>query len=176
MSSAPAPSRLLRGQAILADPLVRELLAVRLVAVLATLDADGSVHAVPMWVSGDDGEIVLATAAGSRKTANLSRDDRATLVLHDSRPGLEVCGVTLCGRTEIVRGAEARPLIARVHRRYVGEAGLALPAVEAFLGSDDVALRFHSDRAVTWDERTSAAAHALRATGAALPLEPTTPR
>lgn len=174
--SEPTPSRGLRGDAVLGDPLVRELLAARLVGVLTTLERDGSVHAVPLWLSGENGEIVFATGSASRKVRNLERDPRATLVLHDSRPGAEVCGASLRGRVEIVRGPEARPLIQRVHRRYVTAGGLARPEMKEFLKFDDVALRFHPDAAVTWDERASAAARVLRESGEALPLEPTTPR
>jgi len=174
--SEPQPSRVLRDEAILADPLVKELLAARLVGVLATLEPDGSVHAVPMWLVGDDREIVLATGSRSRKLRNLERDDRATLVLHDSRPGAEVCGVSLRGRVELVRGDPARPLVERVHRRYVEADGLRLREVQGFLAFDDVALRFHPEAAVTWDERGSDAARVLRESGLALPIEPTAPR
>ncbi len=174
--SQPAPSQELRGDAILAHPLVRELLAARLVAVLSTVEPDGAVHAVPMWLSGETGEIVLATGAHSRKVRNLERDDRATLTLHDSRPGCEVCGASLQGRVEIVREPEALPLIDLVHRRYVRDSGLALPEVQAFLGHDEVALRFRPDLAITWDERRSPATQALRRSGDALPLETTAPR
>jgi PPOX class probable F420-dependent enzyme len=174
--SEPTPSRRLRGGAILEDPLVRELLALRLVAVLTTLEPDGSVHAVPIWISAEHGEIVLATGSASRKVRNLERDPRATIVLHDSRPGCDIAGVTLRGRIEIVRGAAAAPLIERVHLRYVTAAGLGRSEVRAFLGSDDVALRFLPESATTWDERASAAARVLRESGEALPLEPTTPR
>lgn len=172
----PTPSRELRGAEVLADPLVRELLEARLVGVLSTLELDGSVHAVPMWVAPGDGTILLATGSRSRKVRNLERDPRATLVLHDSRPGAEVCGASIRGRAELVRGPEATPLVERVHRRYVTEQGRALPPVDEFLGSDDVALRLVPDSAVTWDERAGPAAEALRAAGAALPLEPTDPR
>jgi PPOX class probable F420-dependent enzyme len=173
--SGPTPSRSLHGPAALADPLVAELLALRLVAVLATLEPDGSVHAVPLWFCPGDGEILLATGSASRKVRNLERDPRATLVLHDSRPGFEVCGCTIRGRVAIVRGEAAAPLVDLVHRRYVAPEGLALPALRAFLDSDDTALRFLPERALTWDERGSAEALALRAAGAALPLQPVTP-
>lgn len=174
--AAPSPSRELRGKAILADPLVRELLEARLVGVLATLERDGSVHAVPMWLAADYGAILLATGSRSRKVRNLERDPRATLVLHDSRPGFEVCGASIRARVEIVHGEAAGPLVDQVHRRYVTEAGEKLPAAAAFLASDDVALRLVPEAAVTWDEREGPAAAALRAAGAALPLEPTAPR
>jgi PPOX class probable F420-dependent enzyme len=174
--SAPSPSRALSGREVFADPLVRELLDARSIAVLATIDPDGAVHAVAIWFAARGDELVLATGSGSRKVRNLERDDRATIVLHDSRPGVEVCGVTMRGRAVIERGSAAAPLVAEVHRRYVEAAGLALPQVETFLGGDDVALRFRPDSATTWDERGSDAARVLREAGLALPLVPTSPR
>jgi PPOX class probable F420-dependent enzyme len=174
--SQPTPSLELRAGAVFPDQLVAELLAARLIAVLATLEADGSVHAIPMWFAPAEGALLLATGSRSRKVRNLERDPRATLVLHDSRPGAEVCGASLRGRIEIVRGPAAAPLIKRVHSRYVSEHGLSRSEVRQFLSSDDVALRLVPDSAMTWDERPSPAAHALRESGAALPLEPTTPR
>jgi len=173
---SPTTSRDLTGAAVLADELVAELLAARLIAVLATLEPDGSVHAVPLWYARDRDAIVLATGGRSRKVRNVCRDPRATLVLHDSRPGFEVCGASIRGRVEIVEGAAAAPLVELVHRRYVTPAGEALPAAGEFLSSDDVALRLHPEAAVTWDERESIAAAELRAAGAALAVESTTPR
>jgi PPOX class probable F420-dependent enzyme len=174
--SQPTPSRELRGEAVLADRLVAELLATRLIGVLATIEPDGSVHAVPMWLAPTEGAVLFATGSRSRKVRNLQRDSRATLVLHDSRPGAEVCGASLRGHVELVRGAAATPLIERVHGRYVSEQGLSLREVHEFLSSDDLALRFVPETAVTWDQRLSPAARALRESSAALPLEPTTPR
>jgi PPOX class probable F420-dependent enzyme len=170
------PSRGLRGAAVIADPLVRELLDARLVVVLATIEPDGGVHAVALWCAVDGDSVLLATGAGSRKVRNLERDPRATLVVHDSRPGFEVCGASIRGRVEIVRGEAARPLIGRVHRRYVSEDGLALPAAQEFLAGDDVALVLHPESASTWDERANPAGRALSAIGGALPLVPTDPR
>ena len=174
--SDPTPSRELRGNAVLADPLVRELLAMRLVGVLATLEPDGSVHAVPLWLALVDEAIILATGSRSRKVRNLERDPRATLVLHDSRPGFEVCGASIRGHVEIVSGVAAPVLVELVHGRYITTAGQRLSAAAEFLASDDVALRFVPEAAVTWDERGSGAARVLRAGAAAYPLEPTSPR
>ena len=69
-------------------------------------------------------DVVMATSSRSRKVRNLERDTRATLVLHDSRPGAEVCGASLRGRAEIVRGAAAGALVELVHLHYVTPAGL----------------------------------------------------
>ena len=171
----PAPSRTLVGDDVLDDPLVRELLSARLVCVLATLERDGSIHAVPMWFALHEGSILLATGSNSRKVRNLEADSRATLVVHDSRPGFEVCGATMVGEVEIVGGPAARAFVDRVHGRYVARGGLPAEA-QAFLDSDDVALSFRPAAATTWDERSSSGNAALRAAGAALPLEPTSPR
>lgn len=173
--SDPALSRALNGDEVLADSLVRELLAARLVAVLATHDPSGTVHAVPMWFAFEGCSALLATASRSRKVRNLEADPHATLVVHDSRPGFEVCGVSIAGTVDVVRGAEATPLIELVHGRYVASGPLPAEA-RAFLESDDVALRFVPETALTWDERASGANAALRAAGLALLLVPTEPR
>lgn len=174
--SDPTPSRRLRGDDVLADALVRELVDARLIGVLATFDLSGAIHAVPMWYAAQDRVVVLATSSESRKVTNLRHDPRATLVLHDSRPGCEVCGASIVGTVEVVPPGDAGSLIELVHRRYVTEEGAADPAVAGFLASDDVALRFRPGAALTWDERGSDAARALRSRGGALPLVPTEPR
>lgn len=121
--SDPIPATRLFDDSILADQLVAELLDARLVAVFATLDSGGTIHAVPMWFAADETSILLATSSRSRKVGALEADSRSTLVIHDSRPGFEVCGVSIVGQAEIVRGAEADPLVRRVHRRYVDDDG-----------------------------------------------------
>jgi nitroimidazol reductase NimA-like FMN-containing flavoprotein (pyridoxamine 5'-phosphate oxidase superfamily) len=87
------PSRHPEAAEVLEDPLVRELLGARLIGVLATFD-DERIHAVPMWFAGAGDVVYLATGSRSRKVRNLGRDARATLVVHDSRPGFEVCGAS----------------------------------------------------------------------------------
>ena len=175
-NSVPSPSRLLEGADVLADPLVRELLAARLVAVLATIARDGLPHVTPIWFADDGEAILLATASTSLKVRNLERDPRAALVLHDSRPGFEVCGASLTGRVAIVSGPDAIPLVERVHARYVDPAAGRDPEIRGFLASDDVALRFVAERGWTWDQRGTPADRALRASGGGLPLAPTSPR
>lgn len=173
----PAPSNRLHDDDVLDDKLVRELLELRLVCVFATLDPEGgAIHAVPMWFASDRRSILLATGSRSHKVRNMRGDSRSTLVIHDSRPGFEVCGVSMMGRAEIVRGDEASPLVRRVHRRYVDESRATTSAVRAFLESDDVAIRFHPRSAFTWDQRGTEANEALRTTGAALPLVTTDAR
>jgi nitroimidazol reductase NimA-like FMN-containing flavoprotein (pyridoxamine 5'-phosphate oxidase superfamily) len=174
--SDPAPSRRLEGVAVLADVLVSELLEARLIGVFATLDPLCAIHAVPMWFAAGENCVLLATGSRSRKVRNLEIDPRATLVVHDSRPGIEVCGVSISGQVEIVRSSAALGLVDRVHARYVTHSANVDPAVREFLLSDDVALRLRPMTALTWDERGSEANEALRRFGGALPLVPTDPR
>ena len=174
--SDPAPSRRLRGTVVLDDLLVQELLEARSIGVLATFDRAGFIHAVPMWFAAADGCVLLATGSRSRKVANLARDPRATLVVHDSRPGFEVCGASIAGTVEIVTGNAARALVDAVHRRYVLRSAEQEPSLGAFLASDDVALRFVPTSAFTWDERENVSTAILRQRGAALPLVTTEPR
>jgi PPOX class probable F420-dependent enzyme len=174
--TAPTPSRDHDAPATLSDPLVRELLAARLVGVLATLRPDGVVDAVPMWYALDGDAVVLATGSRSRKVRNLEADPRATLVLHDSRPGYEVCGASIFGTVEIVRSPSARPLVELVHQRYLAAESAGDDSVRAFLVSDDVALRLTPTASVTWDERGSEAAEVVRVRGWGLPLVSSEPR
>jgi PPOX class probable F420-dependent enzyme len=160
----PEPARLLRGAEVLADRLVRELLGKRLVAVLATIGPEGVPHVTPLWFADGGDAILMATGSGSRKVENLTRDPRASLVLHDSKAGCHVCGVSIEGRVEVLAGTRAVPLVESVHARYVDSD--ALEVVE-FLASDDLALRLVPERAWTWDQRETPAARA----GGGLPLD-----
>jgi PPOX class probable F420-dependent enzyme len=171
--AAPAPSRTLDGPEVLRDPFVRELLALRLVAVLGTVAPDGLPHLTPVWFSDGGDCVLMATASSSRKVANLVREPRAALVVHDSRAGFEVRGVSMTGRVAVVNGADAAHLVERVHARYVGPPASGDHDVMGFLAADDVALRFVPEHAWTWDQRGTAANRAARALGGAVPLAPT---
>jgi PPOX class probable F420-dependent enzyme len=172
----PTASGRIEGAAMFAHDLVVELLAAPVVANFATLNADGSIHLVSMWFAHEGQSIVLATGSRSLKVENLERNPAAALMVHDSRAGFEVCGVSLTGRGTIVRSDEASPLVERVHRRYVAAHAEERRPVGEFLQSDDVAIRFTPERALFWDERRSEAARQLAESGGAYPLLPTSPR
>ena len=55
-------------------------------AVLSTLNADGTVHAVPVWYLFRSGELRIITERGSQKHRNCVRAGRATLCI-DQRDG-----------------------------------------------------------------------------------------
>lgn len=155
---------------LLSDPLARELLAAPLIANLATLNKDGSIHLVAMWFLWQDGAVLIPTSRSTRKARNLRRDPRATVMIDDSRGGFDLRGITLFGRAELVDGAEAIKLNRQIHRKYVEDEGLALDAVRSYLSSDDVTVRFRPERVSSWDLRTTAQGRALAETGLYRPL------
>jgi PPOX class probable F420-dependent enzyme len=50
-------------------------------AVLTTLEPDGRPHSTVVWTKRDGDDIVFALPKNRRKTANLTRDPRATVVI-----------------------------------------------------------------------------------------------
>ena len=60
------------------DALAHELLEARLIANLATFNADGSVHLVAMWFLWDGEAVLSPTSATTRKARNLRREFMAT--------------------------------------------------------------------------------------------------
>jgi PPOX class probable F420-dependent enzyme len=53
-------------------------------AVLSTLESDGRPHSTVVWTKRDGDDIVFALPKNRRKTANLIRDPRATVVVFDA--------------------------------------------------------------------------------------------
>lgn len=53
-------------------------------AVLTTLEPDGRPHSTVVWTKRDGDDIVFALPRNRRKTANLNRDPRATVVVFDA--------------------------------------------------------------------------------------------
>ena len=157
---------------VLRDELSRELLEARLVANLATLNPDGSVHLVGMWFLWDGEAILLPTSGATRKARNLQRDPRATVMIDDSRGGFDLRGVTLVCEADIVDAPASRALNRGVHLKYVTELGLELDPVERYLATDDVTLRFRPTKISSWDLRNTEQGRALMQSGAFHRLEP----
>lgn len=60
----------------------RKILSGPHLSVLATVSADGSAQMSVIFVKPDGDDILFSTIKGRRKTANMSRDPRVTLLLH----------------------------------------------------------------------------------------------
>lgn len=156
---------------VLGGELARELLGARLIANLATIDADGSVHLVGMWFLWDGEALLLPTSHTTRKAKNIARDPRATIMIDDSRGGFDLRGITLVGRGELLDGDEALATNRRIHLKYVTERGRDLEAVERYLATDDVTIRFVPERVSAWNLRDTEQGQALLAEEAFHPLD-----
>jgi PPOX class probable F420-dependent enzyme len=62
-----------------------ELLASDAVAIVATVNVDGSPHLSSAWVAVEDGEIVFGTLDDQRKLRNIRRDSRLALTIQSDR-------------------------------------------------------------------------------------------
>lgn len=98
-----------------------ELLASDAVAVVATLDADGSPHLSAAWVGIEDGEIVFGTLGDQRKLRNLRRDPRVALTIqsdHVNDWGLREY-LVVNGVARVTEGG-APELLQRLAHTYLG--------------------------------------------------------
>ncbi|WP_405616113.1 PPOX class F420-dependent oxidoreductase [Streptomyces sp. NBC_01511] len=60
---------------------LKELLDSPVFVAIATIQPDGSPQVSPVWVKRDGDDILISTAVGRRKEANLRRDPRVTVML-----------------------------------------------------------------------------------------------
>lgn len=125
-------------------------LAQRRIAILATLEPDGSPYLTAVWFLWRDGAFYVPTGGKSRKARNAKERPRASIVV-DAR-GTVLVGVWATGGVEIWSGDEALALNDEIHRRYVTDTGMENPAVGGLLREgDDVTLRLVPERWQTWD-------------------------
>lgn len=53
-------------------------------ATLATHEPDGSTQLSVVWITREGGDLLMSTLHGRRKTRNLERDPRASVLIHDA--------------------------------------------------------------------------------------------
>ena len=87
---------------------VQNLLSERLIANLATLNDDGSIHLVPMWFLRVDNDIYIPTSYNTRKYKNLRKKPHASVMIDRSQAGLNLKGVLIMGQVELIYRQEAR--------------------------------------------------------------------
>jgi PPOX class probable F420-dependent enzyme len=96
---------------------VRSFLAATRFATIGTTNADGSPQQAVIWYRLDGEEIVLNSAVGRRWPANLLRDPRVSIAIHDHADGYRWVGLTGVA-TPIEDQAVAQADIAEMARRY----------------------------------------------------------
>jgi nitroimidazol reductase NimA-like FMN-containing flavoprotein (pyridoxamine 5'-phosphate oxidase superfamily) len=70
------------------------------VASVATVNADGSPHVVPLWFVWPEDALYVSTRRPSRTWSNAERDPRVSIAIDVGRGWAELAGVTVAGRAE----------------------------------------------------------------------------
>lgn len=89
------------------DPRIQRFLATKTVVVLATVQADGSPLAMPVWVLHGPKTLTMISEADTQKVRNLRRDPRVCVVAETGTPS-DYCGVIIRGRAEFLAESEER--------------------------------------------------------------------
>lgn len=117
-----------------------------LVAILATLRADGSVLLSPIWHEWRDGAFNVWIEANNVKARHLRRDPRATIVVAESDPPLR--GVEVRGSARFIE-ENVTETARRIAARYISEEDAATDT-EALRGAD-VIVRIEPGAIRVWD-------------------------
>lgn len=126
---------------------MREFLGGHLYATLATLNADGSMHVVPLIYRFDGERILMATSSATRKARNVAARPTVTVTVDDRE---DPRWVSARGTAELVRGDQAHELNESLYRLWMTEEGLAL--VGTFLATvEDVTIVVTPQRWSAWD-------------------------
>lgn len=142
---------------------IDELLSMTLIANLATIDEDGGVHLLPMWFLRMENDICIPTSSHTHKYRNLRARPCASVMIDVSKAGLNFKGVLIKGQVELVEGKEAQRINRSIHLKYVTPEALSESSVASYLSNgDDVTLKVHMDRLISWNLSDSKAGQALR--------------
>jgi PPOX class probable F420-dependent enzyme len=85
---------------------------------LATVDASGEPHVVPVWFVLDGDDVVFTTGERSVKGRNLRRNPRVAMVVDDERPPFAF--VQVRGRAELGQEGDLLHWATRIGARYMG--------------------------------------------------------
>jgi nitroimidazol reductase NimA-like FMN-containing flavoprotein (pyridoxamine 5'-phosphate oxidase superfamily) len=151
---------------------INKILSMTLIANLATLGEDNTIHIVPMLFIRIGNDICIPTSRHTRKYKNLRAKPFASVMIDISRAGLDLKGVLIKGQVELVEGDEARKINHQIHLKYVTPEGLSDPSVASYLSKgDDVTVKIHMDDLVNWNLAQSKAGIALRDKGRSRTLD-----
>jgi nitroimidazol reductase NimA-like FMN-containing flavoprotein (pyridoxamine 5'-phosphate oxidase superfamily) len=89
-------------------------------AAVATLNPDGSPHVVPLWFVWPEDALYVSTRREGRTWANASADPRVALTVDLGRSWVELAGIQVVGRAELLpaEDAELRTPISAWHEKY----------------------------------------------------------
>ena len=120
----------------------RQILGAPHLSVLATTNADGSAQMSVIFVKPDGDDVLFSTIEGRRKTANMARDPRVTLLLHSlAASATDSAYATIHGTVELTDdpGGQFHQVMYELHM------GAATPPAEP--GAHRLIVRIHPQRA-----------------------------
>jgi PPOX class probable F420-dependent enzyme len=121
-------------------PAARAIIAKKVLAHVASLDADGGPNVSPVWVELDGDDLVINTALGRAKARNLASDARVAVSMID--PDDDRTDITLRGSVVGFSTIGADEVVDRLAQKYMG--------VERYPfrreGEVRVTVRIHPDR------------------------------
>jgi PPOX class probable F420-dependent enzyme len=121
---------------------------------VATLDADGSPHLVPLAYMWFDGELAFWTDPASRKVINLRRDPRITCLIETGDGVDEMRAVQISGRAEVIDDLEtSRRAGEALTTRYSGPLDDDGRAWVDSMAPVRVLVIVRPERVVSWDHR-----------------------
>lgn len=157
---------------VLSSTEIDKILSMTLIANLATLNNDGDIHLLPMWFLWLGNDICIPTSRYTHKYRNLRARTRTSVMIDVSRADLDLKGVLIRGRVELVYGEEARQINRSFHLKYVTPEGLSDVNVSAYLyKGDDVTVKIHMDHLISWNLAGSRSGKALSVSGGFRPLD-----
>ncbi len=83
----------------LTDEELKAFLNQALVARLASLNPDGSIHLVPVWFKYEDGDILIGTEESTRKAKNVKRNKNVSLLIDSQERPYK--GVLIYGQAQL---------------------------------------------------------------------------
>jgi PPOX class probable F420-dependent enzyme len=99
-------------------PAARKLIEKKVLAHVASLDADGGPNVSPVWIELDGDELVINTALGRAKARNLASDSRVAVSMVD--PDDEDSIITLRGSVVGFTTIGAEEDVDRLAKKYLG--------------------------------------------------------
>ena len=119
------------------SPWAQQFLREDHVAVVSTLNKDGSPFVTTIWyLLQEDGTLIMSTPGRTQKVKNLRRDPRIALCVGDEMRSVSLYGtVTISSDQNVVRQD-----LERLSARYIKEEAARAPALAFFLQQERVAL------------------------------------
>nr|WP_103529748.1 PPOX class F420-dependent oxidoreductase [Streptomyces sp. SM12] len=100
------------------SPQLKDLLDSKTFVTMATLQPDGSPQLSPVWVTRDGDDVLISTTEDRRKTANLVRDPRVTVMVNPADQPYTYAEIR--GVAELIPDPEGE-LIDQLALKYVGK-------------------------------------------------------